>query len=343
MAFLKTCKSAVFMCAFLGAYSLSVDVSAQSSRDVDNRLLRLENELNTLSRAIYRGEAPTPSLRSGSIGGASGADSAVNANAEIRIQELEAQIRDLTGKLEEQNFKMRQLEQKFERTTSDMALRLDDMKAGGSAGGVSDGTMTYTPQSSSPSASAAVPKDGGMQYRPAIKKIEPDVIPSSGVTTENVGDETALNKPRVERLGTLPARPANPIAGDADGATLDYENAFSLLKSGDYTQAETAFKAFLSNHNGHALSSNAQYWLGETYYVRGDYQQSARVFAEGFQKYPQSSKAPDSLLKLGMSLAGMGNASDACVALAKLKADFATVNSPVVRRADVEMAKLSCQ
>ena len=53
------------------------------------------------------------------------------------------------------------------------------------------------------------------------------------------------------------------------------------------------------------LAGNAQYWLGETYYVRKDYKNAAAAFAEGYQKYPKGPKAADDLLKLGMSL---GNA-----------------------------------
>src|SRR3546814_4312161 len=52
--------------------------------------------------------------------------------------------------------------------------------------------------------------------------------------------------------------------------------------------------------------------LGETYYVRGNYQQAAVTFAEGFETYPDNSKAPDNLLKLGMSLASLGSTQDAC-------------------------------
>ena len=65
------------------------------------------------------------------------------------------------------------------------------------------------------------------------------------------------------------------------------------------------------------LAGNAQYWMGETYYVRGRYQDAAVTFAEGYQKYPTNSKAPDNLLKLGMSLGQLGKKADACVAFAQ--------------------------
>ena len=91
------------------------------------------------------------------------------------------------------------------------------------------------------------------------------------------------------------------------------------------------------------LAANAKYWLGETYYVRGEFKKSARIFAEGFQSFPESAKAPDILLKLGMSLAGMDKQREACVALSQVAIKFPAGNDPVLQRADQEMEKLGCQ
>src|SRR5262249_54094221 len=85
-----------------------------------------------------------------------------------------------------------------------------------------------------------------------------------------------------------------------------------------YTCAEAALRAFVAQHPNDPLAGNAQYWLGETYYVRKDYRQAAVAFAEGYQKYPTNSKAPDNLLKLGLALAQIGEKADACEALSQL-------------------------
>src|SRR5690606_27427724 len=94
-----------------------------------------------------------------------------------------------------------------------------------------------------------------------------------------------------------------------------YDAAFQALREQRYERAEAAFKEFLNRYSDDALAGNAQYWLGETYYVRGNYQESAKVFAHGFQKYPKSSKAPDNLLKLGLSLAQNKKTKEACLTL----------------------------
>ncbi len=85
------------------------------------------------------------------------------------------------------------------------------------------------------------------------------------------------------------------------------------------------------------------YWLGETYYVRGDYQKAAVAFAEGFQTYPDSAKAPDNLLKLGMSLASLGSTQAACGTFTVLLDRYADAPATILSRAQRESQRLGCQ
>jgi tol-pal system protein YbgF len=101
-----------------------------------------------------------------------------------------------------------------------------------------------------------------------------------------------------------------------------YEFAKNLLFRQEYDQAETVLRAFLGAHPNDVLASNAQYWLGETYYVRQDYDTAAIVFTEGYKKYKDGAKAPDSLLKLAMSLSSSEKREAACFTLAELDKVF---------------------
>jgi tol-pal system protein YbgF len=78
-----------------------------------------------------------------------------------------------------------------------------------------------------------------------------------------------------------------------------YSQAFSALKAGSYSVAITGFKDFLASYAGSPLAENAQYWLGEAYYVTRSYDDAGAAFRTVLQKYPQSRKAPDAALKLG--------------------------------------------
>ena len=78
-----------------------------------------------------------------------------------------------------------------------------------------------------------------------------------------------------------------------------YSQAFDALKAGSYSVAITGFKDFLSTYPTSPLAENAQYWLGEAYYVNRDYEAAAGAFRTVMRKWPDSRKAPDALLKLG--------------------------------------------
>ena len=121
-----------------------------------------------------------------------------------------------------------------------------------------------------------------------------------------------------------------------------YRFAFSLLRQADYNKAATAFEEFLGAHPNDNLAANARYWLGETHYVRGDYRTAAKEFLTGFQKNPKGSKAPDSLLKLGMSLIGLNQNKDACATFDKLSADFPELPGNIQKVLTRERARAEC-
>ncbi|MBP9868596.1 MAG: tetratricopeptide repeat protein, partial [Alphaproteobacteria bacterium] len=90
------------------------------------------------------------------------------------------------------------------------------------------------------------------------------------------------------------------------------------------------------------LAANATYWLAECHYAQGQYDKAARIFAESYKKYPKGPKVADSLLKMGMSLGGLGKTKEACVTLQQLKKEFPSGQTTALRRAEQEMTRLGC-
>ncbi len=78
-----------------------------------------------------------------------------------------------------------------------------------------------------------------------------------------------------------------------------YQSAFGLLKDGQYDRAIAAFQKFLAAYPDSPLGENAQYWLGEAYYVNKSFPEAQVAFQRVLDKYPQSRKRPDALLKIG--------------------------------------------
>jgi tol-pal system protein YbgF len=141
--------------------------------------------------------------------------------------------------------------------------------------------------------------------------------------------------------GPAPAAPPPPAAANAGGDQM-YNDAMKKLQDGDNAGAERGFKAFLQSHPKHALAGNAQYWLGESYYARKDYQNAMTAFAEGYKTYKASPKGPDNLLKLGITLAVMGRKADACQVFAKFSQDYPRATDLQKRRVDQERHKNGC-
>ncbi len=121
-----------------------------------------------------------------------------------------------------------------------------------------------------------------------------------------------------------------------------YDAGYNYLISNDYASAETTFKTFLRNYPQDELSGNAQYWLGETFFARGDYRQAANEFLKGYKSYKQSQKGPDNLLKLGMSLHRLGQSEAACQTYTELKSKYSNLPGHVMRHLSREQKAAAC-
>jgi tol-pal system protein YbgF len=147
---------------------------------------------------------------------------------------------------------------------------------------------------------------------------------------------------RTPPAAAAPASSAPPGGLQGGTAQDQYNHAFGLLRQADYPAAEQSLRAFVQRYPNDPLAGNAQYWLGETYYVRGDFNNAAVTFAEGYKKYPQSGKGADSLLKLGMALGNLGQKNEACVTFVQLARDFPNASGNVKERAAREKQRLGC-
>jgi tol-pal system protein YbgF len=81
-----------------------------------------------------------------------------------------------------------------------------------------------------------------------------------------------------------------------------YDEAYTLLHQGKYEQAEARFEEFLAESPSSELSDNAQYWIGEARYSRGDFKGALAAFRRTVDRYPEANKVPDALYKMGQSL-----------------------------------------
>ncbi len=144
-------------------------------------------------------------------------------------------------------------------------------------------------------------------------------------------------------LAGLPRPPAGPSAATGGNPEAEYQFAYNLLLQQDYGAAQTAFEQFVGRYPRNPLAANAQYWLGETYYVRGNYKQAAVAFLEGYERYGDGNKGADSLLKLAISLAHLGKTGAACSSLGELSGRYPGAPRELLGRAEQERGRLRCR
>jgi len=330
---MTTHKRIVFAAA-LAALVLPGTALAQSrDRDLTDTVERLERQLQTLERTVYR-DAPPPSAGTSSSGGSAGGSPspAALSNLQITSDSLEEQQRRLTGQMEKLEFQVRQLNERMDRLVGDVDFRLREIE---DAKGVSQ-----TSRGGGQPVAPTVPQSPGEVTVQGAGNSGPKVF---GTLTESqLRDAGVKSSSPAQTASASNGTTATTVALPAGTPQDQYSYARQFLLKRDFANAEQALSAFVTANPEDALAGNAQYWLGETFYVRGDYQTAARTFAEGFQRYPDSGKAPDNLLKLGMSLAQLEQKSDACITLKKLRIEYPEAPNSIIQRADREIGRLQC-
>jgi tol-pal system protein YbgF len=240
------------------------------------------------------------------------------AQINVRLDQLEEQMRVLTGQVEGLQFQMTQVQALIERLQQDYELRFQDLEGGAS------GKTEAVPQSGGATPSGAVPpQSANLDRLPAEDLPAPvDAGDSLDPLLSSPGD------PEAGILGSLPADLFDAPAEDANfgadtiGAPSDrvtdadaqaqYNAGYDALQRGDYAFAETQLRQFIGLYPGNRLAPEATTWLGETLLRQQQYDEAAQVLVTGYEAYPASPQAPAMLLRLGMALAGAGERETAC-------------------------------
>ena len=86
-----------------------------------------------------------------------------------------------------------------------------------------------------------------------------------------------------------------------------YKDAYETYQKGDYEGARRKFEAFLKQYPNTELSDNAQFWIGETYYGKKDYEKAILEYEKAIAKYPEGDKVPAALLKQALAFLELGD------------------------------------
>jgi tol-pal system protein YbgF len=182
-----------------------------------------------------------------------------------RIEQMQQTIQQLRGDLEVQAHTLDEMQRRSREQYLDLDRRLQQLETG---------------QAVTPSFDNATPALAPLPVTPPATQ-----VPSAPERTV------------VQEVGQ-PAAQTTPPAVQA-GERAEYEQALAILREGRYAEAAQAFNGFLANYPGSSYADNANYWLGETYYVTRDFDRALAAFKGLIDNYPNSPKTPDSYLKTG--------------------------------------------
>jgi tol-pal system protein YbgF len=244
------------------------------------------------------------------------------ARFEVRLAQLEEEIRRLTGRIEQLEHGQRALGDRIDELVRDLDQRLLALEGGGGAARATAGPdRTASP---APADDAAVSG--------------PEVAAGAEGTLGSVPQSALSDLPRPE-----PGSIAPPPAIANLPPQQQYDAAMQLLRAGDYGGAEGGLQLFLDLNPDHALAPNAAYWLAETYYVRKSYAAAAAAFARNYRVYGKDdTKAPDNLLKLGMSLGSLQETDKACRTYDELATEFPDAPAHIQQALARERTRAGC-
>ena len=282
----------------------------------------------------------------------------------LRFQQLEEQVRQLSGQVEELNFEVGKLRGQSGQNQSGAAEQLQLPAAAVQQKRLADASAPLPDSGSDGMAvveQQSVEDDLAMDQAPAIRKAPaPQVLGAMDNASAQPNDGGFQGKvlvpPSQQEAGDDNFLQQNSLASqpsDGSGDAIEtvalapespeslYERSNESLLRRQFGDAEAGFSTFLSKYPDHSLAGSAQYWLGETFYAQRDYKRAAQSFLQGYKKYPKSRRAPESLLKLGISLKQLGQSDQACAAYAAVNAEYPKAVD-ARKRAQAEARRADC-
>tara|TARA_B100000767_G_scaffold61081_1_gene56881 strand:+ start:567 stop:1532 length:966 start_codon:yes stop_codon:yes gene_type:complete len=285
---------------------------------ISDQIQVITKDLKTLEKAVYQKSDIASSTNLNSIK-SDGLNEDIMTKHLLKLNTIEDQFRELTNKFEEVNFKLDKLSTRVTKIQSDSQLRFSDLENG------IDSTKKEKKVSLPGSAK---PQDFGA---------------APGYQTTNLPKEQSINS--IESAQTVITEEAEKKTSLLPNKSPEeqYEFAVSFMKIGDYETAEFALKEFIEKNRDNDLAGNAQYWYGETFRIRQLYSDAATAYLDGYQNYPKSKKAPDNLLKLGITMVQLGEKDQGCKMISGLQKEYPKANKSVLQKAQYEQKKFKCK
>ncbi len=290
------------------------------------------------------------------------------ADLVVRLERMEGQIRQLTGIIEQLQFRNQQLEAQLKRMQEASGPQPSPLLRVPPASGPMQAPPTVTgrrsdafdplhnpnapgvPQTLGTLSSAApLPPDQGSELDAPVGA-PGGRQPGSPLDLTTFGTNAADN-PAAPSANILPPPPARNLSATGVVAAVlppsalprdQYDLGYGYIQRKDYALAEDAFQTFLTKFPTDKLAPEAQFWLGEARFQRQRYDAAAESFLAVSTKHSSNAKAPEAMLRLGQSLAALGQREMACATFAEVGRKYPRVSSGVRQGVEREQKRVRC-
>jgi tol-pal system protein YbgF len=289
------------------------------------------------------------------------AQSTQEAQLAVRVQQLEDQVRTLTGQIDGLQFTLTQMQTQLQKMQDDNEYRFQQLEGGKAGAGKKTDAATpsggVTPSGALPPAPAGEQTNTAPQVTGDAAAASGDAAatdPNAAMDGDNLGES---GDPLVGQgggeaeLGTLPeGAVSQPLNLSLDGnqnlsngdAEAQYKAGYDAIMRGDYAFAEEQFRQFIALYPKDPQAPDATNWLGEALLQRQAYDAAADVLLTGYQNSETSAPAPDLLMKLGVALAGAGEGDTACRTFAEVAKRYPKQPAAFMQRLKQEQSKAKC-
>jgi TolA-binding protein len=294
------------------AVALALAPAAAPAQEINARVGKLESEMRAVQRKVFPGGAGQyvePDISAAPIDRAAPGAPASSAVTDLtqRVSSLEDQVRDLTGQVEQNGHRLRQLEDDFAayRRATDARLAAPSPASGDAPGGAGNAT-SRSRDDDAPRASTATDR--------AVPRGSGDG-PSS---PDRASAPPSRDPARADKIAAV----ERPSTGDA--AEDSYMYGYRLWAAKLYPEAETQLKKVVADYPASKRASYAQNLLGRSYLDDGKPSLASIAFYDNYKKMPDGERAPDSLLYLGQALMKLNKPADACKVYGELNDVYGT-------------------
>lgn len=267
-----------------------------------------------------------------------------------RVSGLEEQVRELNGRVEELNFQILQMQDQLRRMQEDNEFRFQELEKNGGSGAAPAGELPDqrterlpplgNPEGNLEGGSQSASRDAPTVGEPPRTLGSVRFDANGNIVGGEVGEPIDLT--RSGEIGPIGQGEQMASLPSADDPEELYRNSYEFILSGDYKTAEAGFRQHIDRFPSDARTPDAHFWLGESLLGQDRYRDAAEIFLRASREYPNADKAPDMLLKLGISLAAMNQRDVACVTYNEIGQKYPDISTALRERVKQEQALAGC-